>query len=188
VQVAGQTWQFPSEAQCLQCHTSAAGRTLGLEIGQLNGDFGYPTGRTANQLTTLNGIDVLTPALTQSPAQLPVIPNPFGGAAIGERARAWLHTNCANCHQPGGGAQSTMDLRYTTALNLTASCDVAPTLGDLGITDPRLIAPGSAARSVVVARVNRTGTGAMPPLTRHQIDTAGVQLLTDWINGLTACD
>ena len=44
----------------------AAGRTLGLEIGQLNGDFGYPTGRTANQLTTLNAIDTLTPALTQT--------------------------------------------------------------------------------------------------------------------------
>jgi hypothetical protein len=52
VQVAGQTWEFPSEAQCLQCHSAAAGRSLGLEIGQLNGDFGYPTGRTANQLTT----------------------------------------------------------------------------------------------------------------------------------------
>ena len=24
----------------------------------------------------------------------------------------------------------------------------------------------------------------MPPLARHIIDTAGVQLLTDWVNGL----
>ncbi len=91
VQVAGQTWEFPSEAQCLQCHSAAAGRTLGLEIGQLNGNFGYPTGRTANQLTTLNSIDTLTPALTQTPAQLPVIPDPFGSAALGA-ARARLST------------------------------------------------------------------------------------------------
>lgn len=188
VQVAGQTWEFPSEAQCLQCHTSAAGRTLGLEIGQLNGDFGYPTNRTANQLTTLNAINLLTPALTQTPDQLPVIPDPFGGAAIGLRARAWLHTNCANCHQPGGTGQSPMDLRFTTALSATSACDIAPTLGDLGITDPRLIAPGSAARSVVVSRVNRVGANAMPPLARHQIDTQGVQLLTDWINGLANCN
>lgn len=188
VQVSGQTWDFPSEAQCLQCHTAAAGRTLGLEIGQLNGNFGYATGRTANQLTTLNEISMLTPALTQAPAQLPVIPDPFGAAALGLRARAWLHTNCANCHQPGGGSQSTMDLRFTTALAATGACDVAPTLGDLGISNPRLVAPGSAARSVVIARVNRTGTGAMPPLARHLIDTAGVQLLTDWVNGLAACN
>jgi uncharacterized repeat protein (TIGR03806 family) len=188
VTVAGQTWEFPSEAQCLQCHTAAAGRTLGLEIGQLNGNFGYPTGRTANQLTTLNAIDVLTPALTQAPAQLPVIPDPFGTAAPGLRARAWLHTNCANCHQPGGGSQSTMDLRFTTALAATGACDVAPTLGNLGITNARLIAPGSAARSVVIARVNRTGTDAMPPLSRHLIDTAGVQLLTAWVDGLATCN
>ncbi|HEU4778943.1 MAG TPA: PQQ-dependent sugar dehydrogenase [Steroidobacteraceae bacterium] len=188
VQVAGQTWQFPSEAQCLQCHTSAAGRTLGLEIGQLNGDFGYPTGRTANQLTTLNTIDTLMPALAQTPAQLPVIPDPFGGAAPGLRARAYLHTNCANCHRPGGSAQSNIDFRFTTALAATNACDVAPTLGNLGIADARLIAPGSAARSVVVARINRLGTDAMPPLSRHQIDTAGVQLLTSWVNGLANCN
>ena len=107
----GQTWEFPSEAQCLQCHSAAAGRSLGLEIGQLNGDFGYPTGRTANQLTTLNAIDTLTPALTQTPAQLPVIPDPFGSAALGLRARAYLHTNCANCHRPSGPAPSNLDYR-----------------------------------------------------------------------------
>ena len=35
----GQQWIFPSEAQCLQCHTSAAGRALGPETAQLNRDF-----------------------------------------------------------------------------------------------------------------------------------------------------
>jgi uncharacterized repeat protein (TIGR03806 family) len=186
--IGGQTWEFPSEAQCLQCHTLAAGRTLGLEIGQLNGDFGYPTGRTANQLTTLNAIDTLTPALTQTPAQLPVIPDPQGNAPLGQRARAYLHSNCGYCHRPGGNTPTTMDLRFTTVLNQTNACDVTPTLNDLGITNARLIAPGSAARSVVIARVNRTGSDSMPPLARHTIDTAGVQLLTDWINGLTGCN
>ncbi|HEV7607571.1 MAG TPA: PQQ-dependent sugar dehydrogenase [Steroidobacteraceae bacterium] len=188
VQIAGQAWEFPSEAQCLQCHSVAAGRTLGLEIGQLNGDLGYPTGRTANQLTTLNGIDVLTPALTLPPAQLPLIPDPFGSAALDLRARAYLHTNCAHCHRPSGPAPSDLDFRYTTALNATNACNITPTLGDLGITNPRIIAPGSAPRSVAVARVNRIGTDAMPPLARHKIDTAGVQLLTDWVNGLTSCN
>jgi len=188
VQVAGQTWEFPSEEQCLQCHSSAAGRTLGLEIGQLNGDFGYPTGRTANQLTTLNSIDTLTPPLTQTPAQLPVIPDPFGGAALGQRARAYLHTNCANCHRPSGPAPTNIDFRYTTTLANTNACDVAPTGSSLGITNARIIAPGSAARSVTVARVNRTGADAMPPLSRHMIDTAGVQLLTSWIDGLANCN
>jgi uncharacterized repeat protein (TIGR03806 family) len=188
VQVAGQTWQFPSESQCLQCHTSAAGRTLGLEVGQLNGDFGYPTGRTANQISTLDAIDVLTPAVTQAPAQLPVIPDPFGSAPLNVRARAYLHTNCANCHRPAGGTQSSMDLRFTTSLANTNACDVAPSFGNLGLVNPRLILPASAARSVVLARINTTGPNAMPPLTRHQVDTTGVAMLTSWINGLADCN
>jgi len=187
-QVSGQTWLFPSEDQCLQCHTQAAGRTLGLEIGQLNGDFGYPTGRTANQLTTLDAIDTLTPALTQPPAQLPVIPNPAGTAPLAQRARAYLHANCGYCHRPGGTTPTSLDLRFTTALSSTNACDVAPTLGNLGITNPRLIAPGSAGSSVVVARMNRTGPDAMPPLARHKIDASGVQLITDWVNGLASCN
>jgi uncharacterized repeat protein (TIGR03806 family) len=188
LQVAGQTWQFPSEAQCLQCHNAAGGRTLGLELGTLNHDFGYPTGRTANQLLTLNAIDTLTPALTQPPDQLPVIPDPAGTAPVAERARAYLHANCSYCHRPGGPTPAGMDWRYTTALSATNTCDVAPTLSDLGIANARLVAPGDASRSVIVARMNRTGADAMPPVGRHVIDTAGVQLITSWVNGLTGCN
>jgi uncharacterized repeat protein (TIGR03806 family) len=183
-----QDWTFPSEAQCLQCHTAAAGRTLGLEIGTLNGDFGYPTGRTANQLLTLDAIDTLTPGLSEPPEDLPVIPDPAGDAPLAERARAYLHANCGYCHRPGGTTPTDLDLRYTTALAATNACDVAPTLGDLGVANPRLIAPGSAARSIVVERMNRTGTGAMPPLARHEIDTEGVELLSEWIDGLASCN
>jgi uncharacterized repeat protein (TIGR03806 family) len=190
VTINGQTWEFPSESQCLVCHTAVAGRTLGPEIGSFNGDLMYPaTGRTANQLTTHNAIGTLTPPLTQPASALPVIPNPFGTAGtVSERARAYLHANCSYCHQPGGPTSVNRDFRYTTSLLNTNACDVAPTTGDLGIANARRIAPGDAARSVVVARVNRTDANAMPPLMRHTIDTAGVQLLTDWVNGLTSCN
>src|SRR5207249_1359813 len=46
-QVGAQSWTFPSRSDCLLCHTSAAGRALGPEVGQLNGSITYPaTGRT----------------------------------------------------------------------------------------------------------------------------------------------
>jgi uncharacterized repeat protein (TIGR03806 family) len=188
--INGQTWEFPSESACLICHTSAAGRSLGLETGQLNGPLLYPvTGRTANQVFTLNFIDTLTPAVTLPVEQLPVIPNPFGTSGTEtERARAWLHTNCANCHRPSGGTPVNLDFRYTTTLLGTNSCDVQPTTGDLGIANARLIAVGDASRSVVLARVNRVGANQMPPLSRHAIDTQGVALLTSWINNLTSCN
>ena len=41
----GQNWIFPSESQCLDCHTSAAGRALGLETAQLNRTFTYHADR-----------------------------------------------------------------------------------------------------------------------------------------------
>ena len=189
VAVAGQSWIFPSEAQCLICHTQAAGRALGLETAQLNGDLLYPTNITANQVVTLNAIGTLSPPITASPSALPLIPNPFGtSGTLAERARAYLHTNCSQCHRPGGGTPTQLDLRYTTALSATNACDVAPQAGDLGIANARVIAPGSAARSIVVARANRRDTAAMPPLASTIVDTAGVNLLTSWINSLVNCN
>lgn len=189
VVIDGVTWIYPSESECLICHTEAAGRSLGLETAQLNGDFTYPqTGRTANQVVTLNAIDVLTPRVTQAPGALPVLRDPQGTAGtLNDRARAYLHTNCSQCHRPGGmGAD--IDLRATTALNATATCNVAPQAGDLGLSDPRIIATGDAARSVLVARMNRRDGFAMPPLASSRVDDQGVALITSWINALTSCN
>ena len=100
--VASQQWVFPSEAQCLQCHTAAAGGSLGLETAQLNAPLLYPaTNRTANA---------------------------------------------------------------------------------------RRLAPGSAASSVMVARMNRRGTAQMPPIGSLQVDTAGVALVSSWIASLQSCN
>jgi uncharacterized repeat protein (TIGR03806 family) len=192
VTVAGQSWLFPSEAQCLVCHTSAAGHSLGLEVSQLNGSITYPaTGRTANQLETHNFISTLTPALTQPASQLPAMPDPYGtSGTLNDRARAYLHTNCSNCHRPGGGTSVNLDFRYTTALAATNACNVVPAR-TLGVTDARVIAVGGvtpAARSMVVVRANRTDADAMPPLLPRLVDAAGVALLTSWIDGLTSCN
>lgn len=184
----GRTWIFPSEGQCLDCHTEAAGRALGLETARLNRTFTYPqTNRTANQLTTLNHIGVLTPAITDAAAE-PALPDPAGSAPIADRARAYLHTNCAQCHQPGGPTPSNMDLRYSTSLMGTNACDVLPASGDLGLgANARLLAPGDSGNSLLVYRMNRRDSVGMPPLASNTVDTAGVALIAQWIDGLTAC-
>ena len=185
----GQNWIFPSETQCLDCHTGAANRALGLETAQLNRTFAYTqTGRTANELATLSHIGLLSPAITDSTTQ-PVMPDPADTtASLTNRARAYLHTNCSQCHRPTGPTPSTMDLRYATPLNSTNACNAMPQAGDLGLgANARLIAPGSAANSIVVNRANRRDSNGMPPLGSNQVDTAGVALLTQWINSLTGC-
>ena len=100
--VQGQTWIYPSEGACLQCHTAAAGFALGPEIPQLNGPLLYPTtGRTANQLDTLAGVGLLSAPLPAPSASLPALVDPTDtNAPLGDRARAWLHTNCSQCHRP----------------------------------------------------------------------------------------
>ena len=80
-----------------------------------------------------------------------------------------------------------MDLRYDTPLSNTDACDVAPALGDLGIANARLIAPGDALRSIVVRRMMRRDSHGMPPLGSVQIDDDGINLLSDWIKGLGSC-
>jgi uncharacterized repeat protein (TIGR03806 family) len=185
----GQIWRFPSENECLDCHTAAANRALGLETSQLNRDFTYEqTGRTANELATLSHIGVLTPPIADSSAE-PAMPDPTDTSApLADRARAYLHTNCSQCHRPNGPTPSTMDLRYMTALNATNTCNVSPQNGDLGIgTDARLIAPGSSANSVIVNRASRRDSNGMPPLASNEIDADGVALLTQWIDGLSGC-
>jgi uncharacterized repeat protein (TIGR03806 family) len=187
-----QSWLYPSEANCMQCHTAVAGRSLGLETAQLNRAHTYPaTNRTANQIVTLNAINVLTPSITADPSTLPSMPDPTGSSGtLTERARAYLHTNCSQCHRPGGPTPVNLDLRYTTALSASNACNAAPQAGNLGLgSAARIIAVGSAANSVLVARVNlRNDANQMPPTGGARIDTAGVALLTQWINGLANCN
>jgi uncharacterized repeat protein (TIGR03806 family) len=192
VQVAGQDWLFPSESQCLLCHTAAAGRSLGLELQQLNGLLTYATtGRTANQLATLDAISLFAPPLAQAPANLPSLPDPAGsGGTLGERARSYLHTNCSHCHRPGGATSSNLDLRFSTALPNTNTCEVVP-VRTLGIADARIIAIGGtdpAARSLLVHRPNLANADSMPPMQPRQVDAAGVALLRNWVNSLTSCN
>jgi uncharacterized repeat protein (TIGR03806 family) len=188
-QVAGQAWVYPSEQQCLQCHTEAAGRSLGLETAQLNGDLRYPqTGRTANQVVTLNAIGAVSPAIPGTPAGLPRLPDPMGAAGtLGDRARAYLHTNCAPCHRPGGPTPTNLDLRYDTPLAAGNACDAPPQQGDLGIAGARIVAPGAPARSVLLERVRRLDASRMPPLGSTVVDEAGVRLLGEWMAQLPGC-
>jgi uncharacterized repeat protein (TIGR03806 family) len=190
VSIAGQSWVFPSEAQCLACHTAAAGRSLGLEIAQLNGNLLYPqTGRVANQVVTLNAVQMFDPPETRAPSAMPALPDPMGSSGtLAERARAYLHTNCSQCHRPNGGTPTSLDLRYTTTLSGTNACNATPQAGDLGIAGARIIAAGDAARSVLLARMNRRDAQAMPPLASTVVDAAGVSLVTDWINSLGSCN
>lgn len=186
VDINGQDWIYPSGGQCLECHTAAAGRALGLETAQLNKDLAYPsTGRTANQVDTLLEIDALNGSTTNVS-----LANPYDtSASLNDRARAWLHTNCAQCHRPGGTGNINMDLRYTTAFADMNICNVDPQNGNLGIAGAKRLSPGNAGISVIVERMSRRDDAQqMPPIGSNLTDTQGIALITAWINGLANCN
>ena len=188
-QIGGQSWIFPSGNDCLSCHTAAAGFALGLETAELNHDLTYPsTGRTANQIDTLDAIGLFD-SPQPDPVALPALTDPADAAApLAERARAYLHTNCAQCHRPNGPTPSSMDLRYPTALTDTQACDAPPQAGDLGLGQAaRIVAPGDPDHSVLLERMSHRDANAMPPLGSNLVDDDGVALIRDWIAGLRGC-
>jgi uncharacterized repeat protein (TIGR03806 family) len=187
--ISGRPWLFPSEAECMQCHTGAAGRALGLELGQLNAELRYEaTGRTANQLETLDALGLLSPPLPGDPADLAAMPEPFGNTAVEPRARAYLHANCAGCHRPGGPTPAAIDLRFGISLGQTGTCNVPPTTSDLlGVADAFLLRPGDPDRSLLWLRMGRRDAHAMPPVGSLEPDEAGLELVGAWIAGLEGC-
>jgi len=110
-----------------------------------------------------------------------------GPASIQDQVRSYLHTNCSGCHRPLGPTPSSIDLRFDTTWPAMNVCDVVPLLGMLGVSDAKIIAPGDSARSILVNRMSRRDVHGMPPLGSAIVDAAGINLLTTWIDSLTAC-
>ena len=182
-------WQFPSSAQCAQCHTPAAGGVLGLSTPAMNCSFSYlSTGTPDNQLRALEHSGFFSTLLPAAPALLPRMPDPFDTAATTEsRARAYLHANCAQCHRPGGPAPVSMDLRWEATNYQMNVIDVPPQAGNLGVANARIVAPGDPDRSILVKRMSDRGiTHQMPPLASNRVDAAGVALIRSWISASPA--
>jgi uncharacterized repeat protein (TIGR03806 family) len=178
-----QLYEYPSRTDCLACHTEAAGFVLGARTRQLNRAFPYPAA-TDNQLRSWNNIGLFSSDIGEADAY-ESYPGPGDGSvALDTRARAYLDVNCAQCHQPGGPAPTAMDLRFDTALGDTNALNVVPSAGDLGAADPRIIAPGNRARSVLWLRMSTLDGSRMPTIGSHKVDDAAVTLIGDWIDSL----
>ncbi len=181
--LAGQTWRFPSRGECDFCHSAAAGHTLGLESAQLAREITGPEGQPVDQLAAL-----AERGLLEAPPSATPLPSIDGPAPLEERARAYLHVNCSQCHRPEGpGGRARLDLRFSTPLAEMELCDAPPRAGDLGVADARLLAPGDPARSLLSARVRTLGSTRMPPVASSRVDEQGAELLDAWITALDVC-
>lgn len=168
----------PHRWECTECHTDAAGATLGLELRQLATDLTYPsTGRTADQIETWQHIGLLGETLPE----LEPLPLAATAEALDARVRAWLHVNCSSCHRPDVERSGHIDLRYETPLASTGMVMTAPQGEDLGLDDPRILVPGNPDRSLLVVRSERTDLHRMPPAGVTVVDTDALAQLRAWV-------
>lgn len=184
-----QVWHYPSRAECRACHTEASGEVLGWSTRQLArwSDLGM-NGAPVHQVEALRRAGVLVGA-PQDAESLPGFPALTDVTASEEdRARAYLHSNCAHCHRPGTSTTTPLDLRAEIGLADAHACGESPEKGDLGLVAPMLLAPGSPEQSVLIARmVTLDSNDRMPNMGSNVIDVDAVELIGAWIDGLEGC-
>ncbi|MDZ7671103.1 MAG: PQQ-dependent sugar dehydrogenase [Gammaproteobacteria bacterium] len=180
-----QRYDYPGPADCLRCHTEAAGFVLGVKTRQLNREALFAdTNVTDNQLRALNHIELFDTDIGNA-ADYAAFPDlNDAGAALTVRARSYLDINCAQCHRPGGPPPTDLDLRFDTPADAMNAVGAAPQHGDLGATDAAIIAPGDRQRSVLWLRMQTLDQERMPPLSSHLADEAGLSVVGDWIDSL----
>lgn len=183
--VRKQTWHFPSRAECTLCHTMPAKFTLGVNTLQMNKDHDYGKGVVANQLRTLEHLGIFTKPLPKPPEMLPRLVNYEDKSLdLNERARSYLHSNCAHCHMKWGGGNAEFLLLATLALKDTKTVNIRPGQGTFDLKDPRVLVPGAPDRSMIAFRMNRLGLGRMPHIASNIVDEDAVKLIREWIKQL----
>ena len=180
---ADQLYEYPSRTDCLGCHTDVAGFALGVRTRQLNREFPYPAA-TDNQLRSWNNIGLFSADIGAADAYAAYPALDDSSVALAARARTYLDVNCAQCHQPGGPAPTSLDLRFDTAIADMGVLDRVPEAGDLGVADARVVAPGERARSVLWLRMSTLDAERMPTLGSHKVDEAALGVIGDWIDSL----
>ncbi|HEX3596681.1 MAG TPA: hypothetical protein VHU80_16335, partial [Polyangiaceae bacterium] len=181
-------WHYPSRNDCMECHNSSGGSTLGPETAQMNRSVGGK-----NQLDGWTALGIFeTPPAKPYVAAL-VTPyvgqlgGPPAGATVEQRVRSYLHANCAFCHRPDSDFNP-IDLRNATAFKDTGLCNAMPKKGDVGVNGALDLVPATPKNSVLWLRMDALpNEGRMPKLASYVVDDQAVSLVGDWITSIKAC-
>jgi hypothetical protein len=165
-----QRYSYPSRAECLFCHNKQANYVLGAKTHQLNGDLTYPaTGRSDNQLRTLNHLGLLHPPQNEASfaTYLRSVAVTDPKATVQHRVRSWIDANCSHCHRPGGFGPG-YDGRLYTPLEQQNLVDTYVRFRDL-------------AGSELYQRDNALGEFKMPPIAKNVIHEEAMAAMRQWI-------
>lgn len=123
--------------------------------------------------------------LAVEPRRFPRLANPYDSKEpLADRARSYIHSNCAVCHIDAGGGNSQMQLDFLTPLEKMKIVDVVPLHDKFGKPDAKLVTPGAPDQSILLHRVALRGRGQMPQLATNLVDHEAVKMLREWIEKL----
>ncbi len=185
---------IPAVLDCEACHVSRKAELLGFSALQLSPDRD-PGAPNAEAVTPgmVNMAILMERGLIRSfpetwkdrPLQIQT-PTRTSRAALG-----YLHANCGNCHNPGGGLDVTnLLLRHLVAPGAAGEPAINTAVNKKGRfripgAEPGstyIIRPGDSEHSSVFFRMSsRNPFYQMPPLGTKIVDAAGLRLIRDWI-------
>lgn len=178
---------IPTKNDCKTCH-SKNGRLvpLGPEALNLNKPYMYTDGEE-NQLVKWRTAGLLRGNFDpESISKMPVWDDSSTGTPE-QRARAYLHVNCSNCHNPAGSASNTalfLEYREENALNL-GICKMPISAGSGSGGLKYNIVPGEPEQSILVYRMASTKPAVrMPEIGRTMVHDEAVELIREWIKSL----
>jgi putative heme-binding domain-containing protein len=178
-----QTWRFAGRAECQRCHNKWSGPAIAFNAPQLNKEHGYG-GSLASQLDALAQMKLFEQPVAIDP-KLPKLASPHdASASTSDRARAYLHTNCAHCHRLHAGSAVLSKMPFDLPLDKTDMIGVRPTQGTFGVHAAQVVAPADPFRSVLLYRMSKLGGGRMPHIGSTEVDREGVELIYKWIKEL----
>lgn len=155
----GTSYAVPSTAQCTMCHGTTLApiaATTAMQINRAQPSSGENQLARFVRLGMLDGVPADPPKLAAfSDTSLP----------SEARARAYLHANCAHCHNPHGLASGT---KLYLGVDQTITTDVVP---------------GQPDASQILLRLESTTPGMMMPLVgRTVVHAEAVSVVRDWIS------
>ena len=138
-----------------------------------------------SQIDALKAISAL-PAPVSAPS--PIVDFRDEEASLEERARSYLHGNCAHCHRPGGFTPPNleMDLRYQTPTKDTGMCGVPMMYENAWVPGRVRVTAGDSENSVLYQRMMVRNYGQMPLFGTAIVDD-DAEVVGAWIDSMDRC-
>lgn len=174
---------IPNSNECKNCHSDKGKiMPIGPIVENLNKNYLYETGEK-NQVQKWIDEGILSSATSSNIPKWPMMDDL--SESLNDRARAYLHVNCASCHNIDGSAANSglyLDYYDTDSLNLGYfKTPVAAGSGSGGFN--YVIHLGNADESILLFRmITNVPDQRMPEIGRSISHDEGVALIRAWIN------